>query len=459
MTRSLKAIAAELFLSLGPAAAPPVVRVDDANAAAANRVALELATGPADLPAGTIYTDGPVTMTRANNGITMSGPATIASTRIPGGFLDRAALLVRCGADGFGATSSRGDETPDKRGLVLPAGQVGWHFDGRDSQSTGGVVARILPGQPIPPDLEFIRAFRGVPFSIGRTEFAVATGHGITVGEDLLATDGPVINEVIAEFRRVVAVTKATVTIDRPLLRSYRQGTFCRGQFPARQSYQGIKFQGQLGTVLLFQAADMQFSDCVVKKPADFAATDPNNRFSIMGCGRVELRRCDFTEIDGIGISHGHDLWIRDCRGRAVIGEQNQIAVTIERSRFAWLDAWQQCPNWTIRDSEFAGGPNVTLNVYDSWLVERVRVNGHVAVWGFSANLSDVKCNGQVHVRADPPARHAQSGRNVTLTNIEAEQIVLFPGTSGRLFNCSGPAICTDPATRANWTRDGKPLP
>lgn len=431
---------------------------DDPNAGTANRAALDAATGYSPLPPATIFTDGPMTATASNNGLTLRGDDTVLqTTQQLGGQYDRAALLLRCGRDGLAAVSNRGDETPDRRGTVLPAGQVGWHFDGNELQPVGGVVTRILPGQAIPQTLEFMRAFRGVPFTTGRTEFAVPVWHGLMVGEDIMATDGPTINEIIAEFRRVVAVTSRTVTLDQPLRRMYRQGTFVRGPFPARQSFHGLTFSGQLGTVLLSQAVDVQFNRFNVAKPPDFDPRNPNNRFSIMSCGRVTVSDGDLTAIDGIGLGHGHDARIIDCTGNCIMGEQCQIRTLVERCRFNWLDAWQQCHSWIILDCEFAGGIEQTLGVYDHWQVERVRCNGTVRVRGQNAFVNDLRTNGVVIVTPEYPAKHGLSAKNVVLRNVEAERIELWPGSSGRLENCSGWVQC-DPATKASWTRDGRPL-
>lgn len=416
------------------------ISANDINAAPVNRAAIQTATGRVELPPGIVSVDAAPVLTRANNALTLSGNGTtIRSQQLYGDYFGRAALNVRCGLNGIAALSFRGGETV--RGVPLPSGQIGWSFPGGDSRTEFFRPTRIYPGQTIPTGGEFMRAFHGVPFAKrDGVTWDVGSSHGIALHDDVFATDGPPINECVGEFRRVVAVTPNTVTLDSPLQRAYQQGTFVVGPFPGRLAFSGITFDGQLGSVLIQQSCDVQFADCEIRTPVG-AGPSAAGWLGLYGCGRVGLRRC---KLPGVQMSSGHDVTIEDCVSGPIIGEQGQIRTTIKRTRATIIDAAPTCTGWDVYDCT----ATERLGIYNGWTVDTVQVFGPVYIRG-RCFVDDVTTNGKVHV---------QSGRDIVIDGLDCNYVKIDANTSGQISNCTAPVICPDAATAGRWVVNGRVL-
>lgn len=406
-----------------------------------------------DLPIGYISVNPAPTLTYKNSGLTLRGrgESTLNSNNAYGTYMLRAGILIRCGVNGMQALSFRQFENPPIRGLVLPAGQVGWAFPaGSESRNQPVMPQRILPGQQIPQTGEFMRAFSAVPFGAGQREFTLQPNHGILPGMKVWATDGPKFNECEGEFATVLKSTAQTITLDRTLIRKYTQGTFVKGEWPYAIALSDIEIRGQLGTMVLQQCCDIQLHDIYIH-PVD--GSNGNDALGVHGCGRVTARYCRFP---GIELTSGHEAEFSFCKAGKVKGEQGQIYTTFRKCQFDILDAnIGNCWYWKLFDvdcSEFLG-------IYDYWQVDDCTCTGTTYIRGESCQVNRLKSTGTVYVQHRGfDGNHSGSGRNVEINGIDCHWLELLPGTKGRITKCTGQIICRDPDTRLEWTVDGRPI-
>lgn len=415
------------------------VTVDSPAAAADNTTAIAAATGNSTLPQGTVYVNPAPTITGEE--IRLSGAdTTVESALTTGDYISRAALLVRpaAGPSGTAATavlSWRGDETAGARGSTQPAGQVGWNFVGDDVTPRRPI--RIKAGGLIPPENQYMRAYHGTPFTGRGRVLKVPAGHGLAVGDWVFATDGPRINECVGEFAKIEVSAATSVTLDKPLIRTYAQGTLVSGAFPSSITLRDISLTGQHGSLIFQQAADVTLSNVIVNPTGTGDAAEWTD---FIGCGRVLAEHCTFP---GLGMSSGADLKFNYITTPSLKAEQCVRKVEVSHSRIGWLDTQTECTHWTLYGNYFYDrlGSDLSLGIYDYWQVRNCYAEYIVRVRGKNAKVVGLTSNQGVIVQPSYAGAPAGAGTGVSLSYVDAPYIWLMPGSTGKLFHCTGDVV------------------
>ncbi len=409
-----------------------------ALSATENRNLLEATSGRLNLPAGDVAIDEAALFTSSNAGLFLTGNGTTLASPggdwvSGGGWVSGRAVAIRPGSGGV-ALMSFYEPIPAE----IPPGQVGWLFNGAGSDGLGFYPAecvRVLPG-PVPASKtlpHFMRAYKAVPFT-GIRALIVPQGHGLKAGDDVFATDGVLINEIIPEWRKVTAVGGLgdAVMLDRPLTRTYRQGTLVSGPVPHKLSFQGLRMAGSWGPVLVQQATDIAFADCLFEKSQGWV--------SVVGSGRVSFTNC--TLLSGLQSSASHDVTLTNCMVGEVQGEQAAYNFKFSGCRFGpgGIDSKTLCTGWQLTDCITHG----YLMVYDSWLVDDHIAYGPVVVRGRNAVVRDLWSAEPVRVSSRYQGQPDGAGTGVMLDGIIAPSIHLEPGTSGTIRRRSCP-VTGDP--------------
>lgn len=440
MNRLLFPAAALVAFAMSLAAAPPAIVVDDDRAAAANRVQLQTVADRFNLPTGKIAVDAAPVFQRSNEGLFLAGYGTwLSNVAGDNNWVSGRALAIRPGGvDGTACLSFY--EPPQSRPKEMPSGQVGWLFNGDGSDGLGFYpdrVYRFTAGQKVPDSkLSFMRAFHGVPFT-GNWALRVPVDHGLRVGDDVFATDGPYINECMTEWRRVVATgAPDAIVLNERLYSTYTQGTLVAGPLPRRMTFQGVRFTGAWGPVLVQQACDVKFVDCTFDQTRGWV--------SAVGCGRLVFANC--TMPAGFQSSTSHDVRFRNCTIREVQGEQAAYGFQFDGCRFgpSPVDSKVGCTGWTIKDCVATGA----LFIYDGWTVTDTIAYGQVVVRGRGAVVRELWSAQPVVVQATYQGQPAGAGTGVTLDRVVAPSIHVEAGTSGVIRG----RTCPVTGFTAGWT-------
>lgn len=436
-----------------------IVRPDDSAAAPDNRSAIASATGLAEFTnGGTVYVSEAPVLTETNTGVTLDGGTegtTIEGLAATGNFIARGALAVRCGATGVAALSFAGE---DPRPTTVPAGQVGWTFNYAGDQGFWqGPVTRYAAGEEVPvaadPEPHWMRAYNAVPFT-GKASLVVPVGHGISKGDLVFITSGPMINECVGEWRRVASVTANRVRINKALRRTYTAGTIVSGPWPRDMTFKNLEFIGPAGGVFVQQAADIKFENCTFDDNAGGGV------LLVAGCTGVKFKNCSIP--CGLFISSSEDIECVNCDIATVVGEQSARTARFTGCTFGpqVFDTRIYSTDWVLRNCTFNTGVLGSF-IYGGWRVEHcTAVDTVVTVRGGGAIVKRLTSNTTVAVQATYQGEPSDNsaGRNVTLDRVRATAITLGAGTSGKLLNCTGTITPANAETAAEWTHNGVQL-
>lgn len=414
--------------------------------AAANRAEFEASTGEVYLPEGTIYVDQAPILTYANNDTNFYGGrrgTTIKNNKSNGNYQTQAAMVIWPGSDGTAAISFLGFDTPPP--AQVSAGEIGWVFNtnGDGSGLYPGEVYRYKPGESIVwPQAganAFMRAYHGVEIisvSADARTVTVPSGHGLSAGDDVFCTDGPLINELDPDWRTIASTTATTITFTQPLDRTYLRGTICAGAFPRRIAFYNINFDAVGPPLYVQQAVDINCYNCRFLYGVTGAGT--SGWVYLIGSARVNYYFCNFDAYHGVSASH--DVLYNNCSLNHVTNEQAARRFTYYGCTFAFLDTRIRCVDYRIDGCSFTG----ESFIYDNWTVSNIHCTGVCTVRGGGAVVTDVTCVGTyltavATYSGQPPG----SGQNITLRNVIADTTWFQVGTTGRYSNCTNIADFT----------------
>jgi hypothetical protein len=181
------------------------------------------------------------------------------------------------------------------------------------------------------------------------------------VGNDVLVTDGPSIaNEAAGEFRRVVAIERDLITLDRPLRRAFRNAALAKVAPVAGPALANLT----LDVPTNGQAECGLFKFC---RGVRLDRVEVRGALSLASCWDVVLSDCT---VGGLALNNCHDVAVHGGRYGSVWGEEGCHDILLDGALVACdpLAGEAQngigqgseggCERWTLRGVRLEGFPN-----------------------------------------------------------------------------------------------------
>jgi hypothetical protein len=416
MTIALCPVPCEMQANLQPEpAADFIVDADTPAKAQANRLLLESKSGTVILPPGKLVFDQ---MPLLKSGTTLIGNGTSLTTQYTGG-----GFPLNCTLGGRGA--GQGHVHPvEHRGrsqvwcasaVDCPPGTLVYLWVGTNSTPSPVRERRTVThrdGNLLTLDSAIDRRCNVLKWFTDAAPIAdavegadkVVTSRGQwQAGQSVLVTSGPQIaNEATGELRTVIAVAGASVTVDRPLRRSYSLAALAHVQLVENVTLRDLTIDlpvnKQSESLYASLCSNWRIDRCRIAKVA------------IGNCAGLRFSDCDLGGVQTAASSH--DLSFDRCRIQSIAFEEGCHDCTIDGCRIGPVSANMNCVSLraqteriTIRDSSLLGGGWPSSQILmdgpgRECVFEELRMSGKTPCWlkGDRMRLSGVLSDGDISV-------------------------------------------------------------